>query len=112
MLGNCHSLYQVLKRSGILQRIVHKEFGIILRKKVDLGEPTSFLDLIYTWCAQKDKVKKAKILWTITEPCSNHEFQRCELKNLHTLRIFVFLRGLMTWPVMQRSAWRYCELAN
>ena len=33
MLDNGHLLDQVLKRSGILQRIVHKELGIILRKK-------------------------------------------------------------------------------
>ena len=32
VLDNGHLLDQVLKRSGILQRIVHKEFGIILRK--------------------------------------------------------------------------------
>ena len=30
-------------------------------------------------------MKHAKILWTITEPCLNHEFPR-ELKNFHTLR--------------------------
>ena len=33
MLDNGHLLDQVLKRSGILQRIVHKELGIISRKK-------------------------------------------------------------------------------
>ena len=33
VLDNGHSLVQVLKRSGILQRIVHKEPGIILRTK-------------------------------------------------------------------------------
>ena len=33
VLDNGHLLVQVLKRSGILQRIVHKELGIILRKK-------------------------------------------------------------------------------
>ena len=33
VLNNGHLLDQVLKRSGILQRIVHKELGIILRKK-------------------------------------------------------------------------------
>ena len=32
-LDNGHLLVQVLKRSGILQRIVHKELGIILRTK-------------------------------------------------------------------------------
>ena len=33
VLDNGHSLDQVLKRSDILQRIVHKELGRILRKK-------------------------------------------------------------------------------
>ena len=33
VLDNGHLLDQVLKRSGILQRIAHKELGIILRKK-------------------------------------------------------------------------------
>ena len=33
LLDNGHLLDQVLKRSGILQRIVHKELGIISRKK-------------------------------------------------------------------------------
>ena len=58
-----------------------------------------------TWVALKDNVKFAKILWTITEPCLNREFQQEELKNLHTLRIFVFLHGLMIWKVMQRNVW-------
>ena len=31
----------------------------------------------------------------ITEPCLNREFQRWEQKNVHILRIFVFLHGLM-----------------
>ena len=34
--------------------------------------------IMYTWDAFKDNVKQAKILWTITEPCSNREFQRRE----------------------------------
>ena len=34
VLDNGHSLDQVLKRSGILPRIVHKELGIILRKEM------------------------------------------------------------------------------
>ena len=33
MLDNGHVLDQVLKRNGFLSRIVHKELGIILRKK-------------------------------------------------------------------------------
>ena len=57
----------------------------LLMKDVDLGEPTSFLDHENLGCIE------AKILWTITEPCSNREFQREEQKNYHSLKIFVFL---------------------
>ena len=49
----------------------------LLNKEVDLGEPTSFW-IMYTWDALKDNAKQAKILWTITEPCSNREFPRSE----------------------------------
>ena len=44
-------------------------------------------------------------MWTITEPSLNREFQRWEQKSLHTLRIFVFLHGLMIWRVVPRSVW-------
>ena len=34
-------------------------------------------------------------------------------RNYHSLKIFVFLHGLVTWLVMQRNVWeRYCKLAN
>ena len=58
-----------------------------------------------TWAALKDNVKQAKILWTITEPCLNREFQRVEQKSFHNLTIFLFLHGLMIWRVMQRNVW-------
>ena len=61
--------------------------------------------MMYTWDALKDNVKNTKILWTITEPCSNREFPRGELKNYHSLKIFLFLHGLMIWRVMQRNVW-------
>ena len=61
--------------------------------------------IVYTWDVLKVSVKQAKILWTITEPCSNREFQRGEQKNFHSLKIFVFLHGLMMWKVMQRNVW-------
>ena len=66
-----------------------------------------------TWAALKDNAKQAKILWTITEPCSNREFPRVELKSFHTLKILVLLRGPTIWKVMRRNVWNeYCELAN
>ena len=51
----------------------------LLNKEVDLGEPTSFLDHVYLGCTQR-QCQKAKILLTITEPCSNREFPRREQK--------------------------------
>ena len=76
----------------------------VLNQEVDLEEPTSFLDHVHLG-ALNDNAKQAKILWTITEPCSNREFPRGEQKNAHSLKIFVFLHGLMIWRVMQRNVW-------
>ena len=60
---------------------------------------------MYTRPALKDNVKEVKILWTITEPRLNREFPREDQRNYHSLKIFVFLHGLMTWLVMQRNVW-------
>ena len=76
-----------------------------LNKEVDLGGPTSLLDHVYLECTQRQCEKKAKILWTITEPCLNHEFPRVELKHYHTRKIFVFLRGPKMWKVTPRNVW-------
>ena len=61
--------------------------------------------IMYIWAVLKDNVKKAKILWTITEPCLNREFPQEELKNFHTPIIFVFHHGLMSCKVMRRNVW-------
>ena len=37
--------------------------------------------IMFTWDALTDKVKQAKILWTITESCSNPEFLLEHLRN-------------------------------
>ena len=53
------------------------------------------------------KYSTKKSIWerTITEPCLNRQFPRWEWRNYHSLKIFVFLHGPMTWMVMQRSVW-------
>ena len=51
-------------------------------------------------------------MWTITEPFSNREFLRVEQKNFHSLKIFVFLHGRMTWWVSKEVWERKSELAN
>ena len=71
-------------------------------KEVDLGEPTSFLDHVYLGCTQrqceirKDIVDNYRAMFEsrISEGGS---------ENLHTPRIFVFLRGLLIWKVMRRN---------
>ena len=69
--------------------------------------------IMYTWDALKDNVKQAKILWTITEPCSNREFQRGELRNYHSHQNF----RMSSWSHdmeghAKKCVERYCELAN
>ena len=68
---------------------------------------------MFIWVALKENVKQTKILWTTSEPCVNREFPREELKNFHTLRIFVFLHGLYVMEShAKKCVERYCELAN
>ena len=47
-----------------------------------------FFDHVYFGCTQKPCVKKVQKMLTITEPCSNREFQRVELKNFHIPTFF------------------------
>ena len=76
----------------------------VLNKEVDLGEPTSFLDHVYLGCTQRQCEVSKDIVdnyRTMFEP----EFTEEQLKNYRARKICVFLRGLMTWWVMQRSVW-------
>ena len=83
----------------------------ILMKDVDLGEPTSFHDHVFFWVGIKENGKLARILWTITEVCSNQGFlpglqKNCQKqKPRRNLMPEQYLHGLMTWKVMQRNAW-------
>ena len=77
----------------------------VLNKEVDLGEPTSFLDHENLGCTQrqceisKDIVDNYRTMFWIAN------FSGWNRKNFHTLKIFVFLHGLMIWRVMQRNVW-------
>ena len=69
--------------------------------------------IMYTWAALNDNAKKAKILWTITEPCLNREFPRSELKNFHTSENF----RISSWSYdmeghAKKCVERYSELSN
>ena len=61
--------------------------------------------IMCTWCVLKDNVNEANILLTITEPCLNPEFPPKQLKNYHSRKICVSLRGLTTWKVMPINVW-------
>ena len=52
----------------------------VLNKEVDFWENQHLSWIMYIWAALNDNAKEAKILWTITEPCSNREFPRVTRK--------------------------------
>ena len=76
----------------------------VLIKEVDLGEPTSFLDHAYLGCTQrqceisKDTVDNYRTMF-------ESRISAGGIEKLPSLKIFVFLHGLMTWLFMQRSVW-------
>ena len=83
----------------------------ILNKEVDLGEPTSFLDHVYLGCTQR----QCEISKNIVDNYKTmFESRICagQIENYDSLKILIFLHGLMTWLVMQRSVWNDSELAN
>ena len=77
----------------------------LLNKEVDLGEPTSFLDHVNLGCTQrqceisKDIVDNNRTMFELRISAGGG------WRNYNSLKIFVFLHGLMTWLVMQRSVW-------
>ena len=77
----------------------------VLNKEVDLGEPTSFLDHVYLGCTQR-KCEISKDIVDNYRTMFESRISAGRLEKLpFTLKIFVFLHGLMTWLVMQRSVW-------
>ena len=63
-----------LKLAGKKQNVIPMWYSS--RKSIWENQHLSLI--MYTWCVLKDNAKQAKILWTITEPCSNREFPRVE----------------------------------
>ena len=76
----------------------------LLNKEVDLGEPTSFLDHVYLGCTQRH-CEISKDLVDNYRATFESRISAGEQKSFRTLRIFVFLHGLMIWKVMQRNVW-------
>ena len=77
----------------------------VLNKEVDLGDPTSFLDHVYLGCTQrqcdmsKDIVDNYRTMFESRNSAGGTE-------NFHSLKLLVFLHGLMIWLVMQRRVWK------
>ena len=75
----------------------------VLNKEVDLGEPTSFLDHENLGCTQR-KCEISKDCGQLQNHVRISNFCGV-IGNYHSLKIFVFLHGLMTLLVMQRNVW-------
>ena len=75
----------------------------VLNKEVALGEPTSFLDHVYLGCTQRQcEISKDIVDSYRTMFESRTSAGRAE-KNYHSLKIFVFLHGLMIWKLYKIS---------
>ena len=71
----------------------------VLNKEVDLGEPISFLDHVYLGCTQR-KCEISKDIVDNYRTMVESRISAGGLENYHSLKIFVFLYGLVTWLVM------------
>ena len=78
----------------------------VLNKEVDLGEATSFLDHVYLGCTQR-QCEISKDIVDNYRTMFESRISAAWVEKLPYLQkyIFVFLHGLMTWLVMQRSVW-------
>ena len=76
----------------------------VLNKEVDLGEPTSFLDHAYLRCTQR-QCQISKDIVDNYRTMFESRMSAVRAKKLPFPQIFVFLHGLVTWLVMQRSVW-------
>ena len=76
----------------------------VLNKEVDLGEPTSFLDHVYLGCTQR-QCEISKDIVDNYSTMFESRISAVKQRNYHSLKILVFLHGLMIWWVMQRNAW-------
>ena len=77
----------------------------LLNKEVDLGEPTSFLDHGILGLHSMTMPNKHRYCGQLQNHVRIANFRGREQRNYHSLKIFVFLHGLVIWRVMQRSVW-------
>ena len=92
-----------IKLAGKKQNI--DPMWILLNKEVDLGEPTSFLDHVYLGCTQRQCEISKDIADNYRTMFESRISAVRNRKNYHSLKIFVFLHGLMIWKVMPRNVW-------
>ena len=77
----------------------------VLNKRVDVVEPTSFLDHVHLGCTQrqceisKDIVDKHRAMSDSRISAGGKE------KLPYSENVFVFLHGLMIWKVRRRNVW-------
>ena len=86
----------------------------VLMKEVDFGEQHPSLTTFISVALHKSK-KRSKILWTITETCSNPESPQEQQKSYFVQWSLTqtFYHGPMIWKVnAKKCVERYCELAN
>ena len=76
----------------------------VLNKEVGVGEPTSFLDHVYLGCTQR-QCQTSKDIVDNYRTMFESRISAGGLEKLPFPQICVFLHGLMTWLVMQRSVW-------
>ena len=67
-----------------------------LNKEVDLGEPTFFLDHVYLGCTQR-QCEVSQNIEDNYRTMFESRISAGDLKNFHSLKMFIFLHGLMTW---------------
>ena len=76
-----------------------------LVEQVDLGEPTSFLDIFYFGLYSTRIRNEQKILWTITETCLNLGSPQEQQKSYPVQEDLTQIsqHGPVIWKVMQRN---------
>ena len=76
----------------------------VSNKEVDLGEPTSFLDHEYLGCTQR-QCEISKDIVDNYRTMFETRISAGAAENYHARKIWVCLRGLVTWKVMPRNVW-------
>ena len=100
--GRCHTVWKETKHQSDLEHSHGRHW---------LGRTNIILWIMFIWVALNEKAKQAKLLWIITEVCSNPGFLPGVWKNYLKQKLQKsYLLGLTTWKVTQRNVWK--DIAN